>query len=291
MYLVMDVGATWTKYGYYTSDGKTNRISKYSTITSDIETFYHTIETHIVEGVEGVALSMPGLIDSKTGYVHAVTLLPFLVGHTITKELEKRVKVPVTLENDATCATLGEIWKGSLQRINSGLLVVLGSGIGATIIVDGKIYKSKHYKAGEIGSMLVPMDNTYQKMTNFGKKNSANALIQMISKETGCSNNGEIVFEEIKKNPVAKELFTLYCHQVAMMLYNLDYVLDLDVISIGGGISEQEILIATIQEQFLQLRTLYQEDNHTPIIVSSDLHNEANLVGALFHHLEIRNNG
>lgn len=240
--------------------------------------------------VIAVALSMPGLLDSRTGFIHAVTLLPFLVGHTITTELQARIKLPVTLENDAKCATLGEMWKGSLQQVNNGLLVALGSGIGATIIIDGKIYRSTHYKAGEIGSILLPLDNTYQEMTNFGRYNNANALIKRISDATRCVAKGDAVFKEIEKNKEAKEILTLYCRQIATTLYNLDYILDLDVISIGGGISEQEILIATLQEQFKQLRNQYQEEQHTPLLVSSHLHNEANLLGALYHHLQEEKN-
>ena len=51
-----------------------------------------------------------------------------------------------------------------------------------------------------------------------------------------------------------------------MLIYNLDYLFDLDAVSIGGGISAQEILISTIQEEFQKMRDLHQEDDHQPII-------------------------
>lgn len=70
------------------------------------------------------------------------------------------------------------------------------------------------------------------------------------------------------------------------MIYNLDYILDLDVVCIGGGISQQSILIETIQEEFILLRNQYKEDQHAPTIVSCLYHNKANLLGALYHLLQ-----
>jgi len=90
----------------------------------------------------------------------------------------------------------------------------------------------------------------------------------------------------IKKDKNAKEIFKTYCRQIAFMIYNLDYILDLDVVCLGGGISEQNILIETIQEEFISLRTQYKEDCHEPIITACKHHNEANLLGALYHHLQ-----
>lgn len=285
MYLVIDIGGTWIKYGYYNENGESINNSKYKTEKTSLDMFYHTIEQLVIKEVKGIAISMPGLLDSSTGKVHAITLLPFLVGHNIKEELQKRIGVPVSVENDAKCATLGEMWKGSMQKVNNGLMIVLGSGIGATIVINGKIYKSVHHKAGEIGSILMPEDLEYKTMTNFGRHNNANALIHTISKEIGCKEEGNIVFNEILVNSKAKEIFRLYCRQIAFMIYNLDYILDLDTVSIGGGISEQPLLITTLQEEFEKLRTQYQEDIHCPCIVSSCLHNEANLLGALYHHL------
>ena len=285
MYLVIDIGGTWTKYGYYTGEGKVTENGKYETINTTIDAFYQKIESLLVKEVSGVAISMPGLLDSSTGYVHAITLLPFLAGHNLKEELQQYIGLPVSIENDAKCATLGEMWKGSMQEVNNGLMMVLGSGIGGTIIINGKIYKSLHHKAGEIGSILMPEDRQYTMMTNFGRHNNANALIRAVSQKIGCKEDGDIIFKEIETNSQAKEIFSIYCRQIAFMIYNLDYILDLDLISIGGGISEQQILITTLQQEFENLRTQYQEDNHSPIIVASHLHNEANLLGALYHHL------
>lgn len=285
MYLVIDVGATYTKYGYFNKDGMQLKHGKIPTIHTNKEEFYQSLLQLKTTNLKGVALSMPGLINSSTGIIHAISLLPFLKETNIKKELESLFDLPVSLENDAKCATLGEMWKGHLQNIQNGLFIVLGSGIGGTIIIDGKIVKGPRYKVGEIGSLLMTLDQQYKTMTNFGHHNNANILIKELSTIMQCEDNGIIVFKQLQNHPSAIQYLKTYCRQIAFMIYNLDYILDLDVVCIGGGISEQPLLLSTIQEEFDTLRKQYQEDDHQPIITHCKHYNDANLLGALYHHI------
>lgn len=285
MYLVIDVGATYTKYGYFNKDGMQLKHGKIPTIHTNKEEFYQSLLQLKITNLKGVALSMPGLINSSTGIIHAISLLPFLKETNIKKELESLFDLPVSLENDAKCATLGEMWKGHLQNIQNGLFIVLGSGIGGTIIIDGKIVKGPRYKVGEIGSLLMTLDQQYKTMTNFGHHNNANILIKELSTIMQCEDNGIIVFKQLQNHPSAIQYLKTYCRQIAFMIYNLDYILDLDVVCIGGGISEQPLLLSTIQEEFDTLRKQYQEDDHQPIITHCKHYNDANLLGALYHHI------
>ncbi|MEG0451493.1 MAG: ROK family protein [Coprobacillus sp.] len=285
MYLVIDIGGTYTKYGYFTIKGECISKDKYETVKTDIHCFYQSILELVKDDVEGIAISMPGLINSQTGDIEAITLLPFLAQHNIVQELFEFVKRPITVCNDAKCAALGEMWKGHLIDAQNALLMVLGSGIGGTLIMNQHIIESPHHKAGEIGSILMPMNQDYQTMTNFGAHNNANILIKELSEVLNCSNDGATVFSLIHTKKEALLLFEKYCREIAFMIYNLDYILDLDIVCIGGGISEQPLLIKTIQEQFSSLRDKYKEDQHEPIIQSCLLHNDANLLGALSFYL------
>lgn len=285
MYLVIDIGGTYTKYGYYDKDGVCELADKIETVKTSKEDFYQSLLSLITSNTTAIAMSMPGLLDSQTGDIYAISLLPFLAGHNIIKDLKEYTHLPITVENDAKCATLGEMWKGNLQSVNNGLLMVLGSGIGGTIILDGKILKSPHHKAGEIGSILMNEDLNYKKMTNFGKNNSANRLIDLLSQVLKCENDGYLVFQKLQENQDAFNVFERYCREIAFMIYNLDYILDLDIVCIGGGISQQDILISTIQKQFTLLRNEYKEDLNEPHICSCAFFNEANLLGALYHHI------
>lgn len=285
MYCVIDIGGTYTKYGYYTQEGNCLEKNKFSTIKTNRDDFYQKIVSLISREVQGLAISMPGIIDSHSGMIHAITLLPFLAHHNIINELHEYISIPISVENDAKCATLGEMWKGSLKNVCNGMMIVIGSGIGGTLVMNHQIVSSPHHKVGEIGSLLMPLDRNYQTMTNFGRNNNANTLIQTINQSLSSSFDGETVFKHIKGNENAYKEFQLYCRQIAFMIYNFDYLLDLDIVSIGGGISEQPLLIQTIQQEYAQLRMNYEEDHHCPQIVSSLYNNDANLLGALYHYL------
>ena len=101
MYLIIDIGGTYIKYGYYQKSG--NCIQKYQipTIKTSKEDFYQWIQKMIIKDVEGIGISMPGLIDSDKGYIHAITLLPFFNQTAFCKELKAYSDLPVTIQNDA----------------------------------------------------------------------------------------------------------------------------------------------------------------------------------------------
>lgn len=277
MFLIIDIGATYTKYAYYNHKqyilGK-----KFLTIKTNRQDFYQKIKSLVNEDVKKVSISMPGLIEN--GYIHAISLLPFLKGHHVQNELKQVLGLPVIVENDAKCATIGEMWQGSLKGVHNGLMIVFGSGIGGTLIINGNIIDSPRHKAGEIGSILMPKDSNYQEMTNFGRHNNANKLINKIAQEANIENNGKIVFDYLKNHE--NQTFDKYCRQIAFMIYNLDYILDLDVVCIGGGISEQDILIENINRQYQWLRKKYEEDDHSCLIVACKHGNNANILGALY---------
>ena len=285
MYLALDVGGTFVKYAYMDASGKMYEQGKYPTETQNLELFYQGIETICPSNLEGIAISSPGVIDSDTGLIRVVTLLPCLNGVNVKEALEARFGVPVSIENDAKCAALAEIWKGSLKNQPSALMVVLGSGIGGAVVIDGKLYKGQRAKSGEIGSLICDFDDHHATGISFGRKNSAVWLNRDIAKALNLTSEaGEVVFEYInQRNPIAWEIFERYCRNIAMVIFNIDYILDLDRIAIGGGISSQPILLDTIREAFKDLRNRYKEDDHDPEIVVCTYKNDANLIGAMAH--------
>lgn len=276
MDLIIDIGATYTKYAYY-DHFQCVESHKFLTVKTNHQEFCQKIKTLVHSKVKRVSISMPGLIEN--GYIQAISLLPFLKAHHLQDELSQLFHIPVLIENDAKCATLGEMWQGSLKNVCNGMMIVLGSGIGGTLIINGQIIDSPRHKAGEIGSILMPKDFHYDDMTNFGRHNNANKLIKKVSQEAGIENDGQVVFEYLKNHQ--SDVFDKYCRQIAFMIYNLDYILDLDTVCIGGGISEQDILIENINKQYHWLRENYEEDDHACRIVACQHGNHANILGAL----------
>lgn len=281
MYLVLDIGGTYIKYAYMKEEGEICSSGKYPTCAKQLEEFLSDLDPY-VHDVKGIAISCPGIIDASQGYIQQVTLLPCLNQFNLKECLEDRYHLPVSVENDAKCACLAEMWRGSLKNVQSGLMMVLGSGIGGAVVLNGELYKGQRQKAGEIGSLLCKTDEGYQ---SFGARCSAVRMVRKIAAACNLdTEDGEKVFELIQAHqPVAWEIFEAYCEEIALQMYTMDYLLDLDVVAIGGGISCQPLVLETIQHKFSDLRFKYREDNHDPELRACTFHNDANLWGALAH--------
>lgn len=289
MYLVFDIGGTTVKYAYMNDLGDIKERGTFETQKETPESFYQSIIDikEKYENVSGIALSYPGLVSSEEGLAINSSALKALNGRYICKELSDLTHVPVSLENDAKCAALAEVWQGSLKDASEALVMVLGTGIGGAVILNGEIYKGKHFKAGEFGSFISDFDDEALTSISLGATHSAVRLVSRIAEALGIENDGKKVFEYIeKKDNIAYPMFKKYCNQLAKVIFNIDYVLDLDKVAIGGGISAQPIVIETLNESFKELRRKYRDDIYDLEIVACQYFNDANLIGALYHHLK-----
>lgn len=289
MYLVFDVGGTTVKYAYMNNKGEIKERGTFDTQKESAEYFYQSIidVKNKYNDVLGIALSYPGLVDASLGLAINSSALKPLNDRYICKELSELTNVPVSLENDAKCAALAELWLGSLKDVKDALVMVLGTGIGGAVIINGEIYKGKHFKAGEFGSFISDFNDETLDSISLGATHSAVRLVNKIAEALHIENDGQKVFEYIeRKDEVAYPLFKKYCNQLAKVIYNIDYVLDLDRVAIGGGISAQPIVIETLNESFKELRRRYRDDIYDLDIVACTYHNDANIIGALYHHLK-----
>lgn len=101
---------------------------------------------------------MPGRIDTKRGIAHTGGILSgFMWEQPFAALLEQRLGVPVTIANDGKCAAAAEAWTGSLAGVDNGLVLVLGTGIGGGIILNGKVYMGSHSAAGEVSNLVTEL--------------------------------------------------------------------------------------------------------------------------------------
>lgn len=117
-YLAIDVGGTFTKYAIITDECRILEKGKRTTIREPLEGFISSlvdIFQKYKQCIDGIALSMPGIIDSETGFMYTGGNLTCIKNLNIVEILENRCNVPVTVENDAKCAALAEVWKGVLK--------------------------------------------------------------------------------------------------------------------------------------------------------------------------------
>lgn len=147
---------------------------------------------------------------------------------------------------------LGFLKKFSLTwgDLTETLLMVIGSGIGGGIMIDRKIYAGEHFCSGELS--LLRVSDSYQIDSAFLVSGGIGGLQRQVQRATGNNESlsGHEIFSRVNAgNPDACEALDRYCADFAIQIYNLQAILDLNVIAIGGGISAQPILIERLRKK------------------------------------------
>jgi predicted NBD/HSP70 family sugar kinase len=107
------------------------------------------------ERMLGVGMGVPGPVDHTTGTVRSSSILPGWTGLRPAEELERRLRLPVRLENDANLGALAEFTHGAGRTVDDMLYVKVASGIGAGLILEGALHTGATGIAGEVGHVAV----------------------------------------------------------------------------------------------------------------------------------------
>ena len=124
--LAIDIGGTLIKYTVIDKDGNIDEIHKTKTPLDKLDSLIDVIENiyNQYDDVLGIALSMPGNIDSKTGHIDTPGMLTYNHNTNIIKNIKARIDVKVSVENDGNAAALAELWHGNLSDVDSGIVLV-----------------------------------------------------------------------------------------------------------------------------------------------------------------------
>lgn len=291
-FTAIDVGGTSIKYALIDALGTVQHQDKKAT-PKDITTFYQTMEAiyqeiNSIQETKGIALSMPGAVDSSSGCIGGASAVPYIHGPNIKEELEKRIGKPVQLENDANCAALAEVWIGSASDVEDCLFIVSGTGIGGAVVKDKKIHKGKHLHGGEFGYMITTNTIDEEEFSTWSFDGSTVAVVKGVAKELQVpveSLNGKEIFDQVDTNPVYKKYVNRFYYVLAMGIFNLQYAFDPEKIVIGGGISSREDLLEQINQR---LDVIFKKFDHAkirPVVVKCQFENDANLIGAVYHFI------
>ena len=291
-YMVFDIGGTYIKYAVMDETAKKLISGKLATPKEGLESFLLTLQ-RIVEqysddfDFQGIALSSPGSVNVKTGFIGGASAIPYIHGVNMAGLIRERTGLQTTIENDANCAALAEGWLGTAKGTDYYICIVIGTGIGGSIVLDQSILRGASLHGGEFGYMIMgapfqePLQGTWSLVA------STNALVGEVKKRSSLGKgnlDGEEVFRLAEEGDlIAQECIAELYKRLAIGIYNLKYALDPQKILIGGGISKRQDVIAGINRELKGLRneisTLHIE------VEACQFGNDANLIGALFHFL------
>ncbi len=307
LYLGIDLGGTNISTGIVDENG--NILVKASTPTikgRDAEDILDDMaelskklmnELNVTEkDIEAIGVGLPGMIDKKKGISIYANNLKFN-NTNIVEEMQKRIDLPCYIENDANCAAIGENVCGVAYGSENLIYITIGTGLGAGIIINGKVFDGSFGGGGEAGHMVIVAEG---EECTCGRKGcweayaSASALRRegrIAAAKYPNSKIYDLVDGNIKLidaktvfdaadlgDEVAIEIIDMYIKYLAVGLVNLVNIFQPEAIIIGGGVCAQGDKLINPLKEILSKR-VYGGQLKTKLCIAT-LGNDAGIVGA-----------
>lgn len=241
------------------------------------------------KGIEGIGISIPGLVDHKIGRVHFVPHFKWR-NWMLAEEVGMATGLPVSVDNDANAASLAELWFGrpEIRETRDFIFVLVGEGLGAGIVFDGQVYRGEAGAAGEFGHMTIgsgaPVACAAGKRECWEAFASELAALERYRKLARRSTSGvtfqQLVDRAIGFEPTAQEALLETAHYLGVGIANMLKALSPTAVIVGGGIARAWPLISD------SLKAAVEENSvcrglPSARIVASTLGENPRLMGAL----------
>lgn len=244
-YICIDIGGTAIKYGVVQSGEIPEIIQTDSCKTPENGTKILRKVFDIIEGLkrncgqtEAVCISSAGIVNSEEGCILEANddLIPGYTGTKIADRVKEKFGIPCFVENDVNCAAMAEYYAGAAKGYHSMLMLTIGTGIGGAFIAGGKLLKGHTYSACEVGYMNME-EGTFEEIA------ATSALVARTAKrlhKTADAISGKWIFGQAQDgNEVCIEEIDRMCDILAKGISNICYVLNPEIVLLGGGISAQ----------------------------------------------------
>lgn len=231
----------------------------------------------------GAGLGLPGPIDEKSGIVHFFPNIPGFRHVKLKSTLEKKLRLPVFLDNDAKLMSLAEYKLGNARGFKNALCLTLGTGVGGGIIIGGSLYRGANNAGGEVGHIPI---NERGPRCNCGGNACLEAYIgnNRIIREAKRLFKRDISLEELsvkakKENKRALAIWSKVGRRLGIALVGVVNLLNPDAIIIGGGLANAgSILFGKVRETIRERAMNVQARNVK--VFKAKLGNDAGLIGA-----------
>jgi glucokinase len=306
----IDIGGTKVAGGVVDVDGRvthrarrdTPHRSKSPSVVEGtiVEVVAELIEVARPDAVAAVGIGAAGFVAADRA---TVVFAPHLSWRhePLREALQKRVAVPIFVENDANAAAWAEWRFGAAQGESHVVMVTLGTGIGGGILTNGQVQRGRFGIAGEFGHMQVVPGGHRCECGNRGcweQYASGNALVRearsmfsanspmasdLLDRVEGVVANltGPVITQAAREgDPTARELLAEIGHWLGVGIANLAAALDPGLFVIGGGVSAAGDLLLSSARQTFQRELAGRGYRPEARIVNAQLGNDAGLIGA-----------
>lgn len=287
-YVSIDIGGTAIKYGIIYEDAeiickrsmKTEAWKGGPAILQKVVGIVEEMKQEVPGEISGICISTAGMVDTKEGSIfYSAPLIPNYAGTQFKKTLEEMFQVPCEVENDVNCAGLAENRSGAAKGAKIALVLTIGTGIGGCIVIDGKVFHGFSNSACEVGYMH--MDDS-----DFQTLGAASILTKKVAawKEEPTENwSGYHIFEEAKKDDeICNRAIDEMVDVLGKGIANICYVVNPEVVVLGGGIMAQEAFLKDKIEKAVEKYLVSSMWEHTSIAFAKN-QNNAGMLGAFYH--------
>lgn len=254
--LAIDIGGTKIAAGLVDLDGSLVHQAKLPTPESDAEAVWAVVDELVTDAralasgrIRGVGIASAGPIDLPSGTVSPINI-PGWRRFPIVERVAAITGVPVRLGGDGLCMALGERWRGAGRGAQFLLGMVVSTGVGGGLVLDGVPYDGRTGNAGHVGHVVVDPDGLAcscggrgcvetvaggPRMAQWAREQGWTAPPDADAKELGeAANGGDLV---------ALRAFRRGATAVAATIASVGAVCDLDLVVIGGGVAKSGALL------------------------------------------------
>lgn len=307
-YLVVDVGGTHVRTAVARPDGTLlGRLDEPTPIDGPESVMERIVEMAAdstrqagttIEDLIRAVVAAPGPVDRQKGIVFSPPNMPGWETVALGPELETRLRMPVTIENDANVAALGEFHFGAARFARYAVYMTISTGIGGGVVDDGHLLTGSGGTAGEIGHMTIDRHGPVCSCGNVGclEASASGSSIARRFREAVESGRETAITDETPSaadiaraaqegDNLAREIFLDAADAIGTGVANVINLFNPDVVVLGGGVTKTGPLLFDTVESVVARRAL-PTAGQLARIVPAELGDDVGLVGALAVALE-----
>ncbi len=286
-YICVDIGGTSIKYGIIGENAEFLETASVPTQAMEhggpgiVRKVTQLIdEARVRRTLSGICISTAGMVDCDKGTItYAAPLIPDYTGTQWKKALEERFHLPCEVENDVNCAGLAEYHAGAARGSKIAVCLTVGTGIGGAILIDGKIFHGFSGSGCEVGYMHLP-GGAFQDL------GAASVLSRKVASCKGLTpeeTDGKYIFDQARAgDPDCIRAIDEMVDVLGMGIANICYVLNPEVVVLGGGIMVERDYLADRLRAGLDRWLLPSVARHTRLAFAEN-RNQAGMLGAFYH--------
>ena len=224
----LDLGASNIRggliHGNRISQIQSRRIQSAGTVEEVLEDIYAIVDLLIESEVAAIGIGVPSVVDVEQGIVYDVQYIPSWKEVHLKSILEERYHVPVFVNNDANCFVLGEYYFGKGAGVENFIGLAIGTGLGAGVIINHRLYAGPNCGAGEFG-MVDYLDHCFEYYCS-------GQYFQNV-----YDTDGQVVFDKAKAGDLqAQQWYAEMGMHLGNAIKMIMYTYDTSLIIFGGSV-------------------------------------------------------